>query len=321
MELNSPMRRRTFTRALSGAIAAAALPSVLLAQSRKPIRIGAAISLSGRYSDSAAFIRDGYKLFIDETNAAGGIGGRPLELVVYDDASSPDTGRVLAERLINRDEVSLILGPYSSPITDAIAGVCERAQVPMLASIASDAGIWERRVLKWTFQAFLSSTYDQESFLSIALTRQCIERGLNVKGFHFITASEGASKSALGTNVAGIFGRSAWEPTLKSAANQRFVAAFQKQYDRAPSYHAATAYASGQVAGAALSTTTDKAGLQKFFATQKVNTVMGNYQVNDRGIQVGYHYVGVQWQGDRAVVVWPDAERQASPIWPKPRWT
>ena len=107
-------------------------------------------------------------------NAKGGINGRPVQVVVYDDESNPDTGRVLAERLIDRDGVLAILGPYSSPITDAIATATERAQVPMLGTIASDSSIWERRKLRWSFQAFPSSDFDHEGFLKIL----CVKGGI-----------------------------------------------------------------------------------------------------------------------------------------------
>jgi branched-chain amino acid transport system substrate-binding protein len=97
----------------------------------------------------------------------GGIAGRPVALTIYDDESNPDTGRVLVQRLIDRDGVLAILGPYSSPITDAEAVVCERAEVPLLGTIASDSSIWTRRKLRWSFQAFPSSDFDHQGFLSI----------------------------------------------------------------------------------------------------------------------------------------------------------
>jgi branched-chain amino acid transport system substrate-binding protein len=137
------------------------------ARAADPIKLGASLSLTGRFSDSAKYCQEGYLLWSDEVNAKGGIGGRPVQVVIYDDESNPDTGRVLAERLIDRDGVVAILGPYSSPITDAIATAVERAQVPMIGTIASDSSIWNRRKLRWSFQGFPSSDYDHEGFLNI----------------------------------------------------------------------------------------------------------------------------------------------------------
>ena len=137
------------------------------ARAADPIKLGASLSLTGRFSDSAKYCQEGYLLWSDEVNGRGGIGGRPVQVVIYDDESNPDTGRVLAERLIDRDGATVILGPYSSPITDAMATAVERAQVPMIGTIASDSSIWNRRKLRWSFQGFPSSDYDHEGFLTI----------------------------------------------------------------------------------------------------------------------------------------------------------
>lgn len=137
------------------------------ARAADPIKLGASLSLTGRFSDSAKYCQEGYLLWSEQVNAKGGIGGRPVQVVIYDDESNPDTGRVLAERLIDRDGATVMLGPYSSPITDAIATAVERAQVPMIGTIASDSSIWNRRRLRWSFQGFPSSDYDHEGFLNI----------------------------------------------------------------------------------------------------------------------------------------------------------
>lgn len=147
---------------------AAATFSIGRAYAADPLKFGASLSMTGRFSDSAKYVQEGYVLWAEQVNAKGGIKGRPVEVVTYDDESNPDTGRVLAERLIDRDGVFAILGPYSSPITDAMATACERAQVPMVGTIASDSSIWARRKLRWSFQGFTSSDYDHEGFLKIA---------------------------------------------------------------------------------------------------------------------------------------------------------
>jgi branched-chain amino acid transport system substrate-binding protein len=162
------LSRRTFLRtgaAVLGASAARRLAAP--AEAADAIKLGASLSLTGRFSDSAKYLQEGYLLWSEHLNGKGGIAGRPVQVVVYDDESNPDTGRVLAERLIDRDGVVAILGPYSSPITDAMATATERAQVPMVGTIASDSSIWERRKLRWTFQAFPSSDYDHEGFLKV----------------------------------------------------------------------------------------------------------------------------------------------------------
>jgi branched-chain amino acid transport system substrate-binding protein len=161
------MRRISRRAALSGGAAALAGLALRPAYSADPIKLGASLSLTGRFSDSAKYTQEGYRLWEAEVNAKGGVSGRPVALTIYDDESNPDTGRVLAQRLIDLDGVVAILGPYSSPITDAEAVVVERAQTPMLGTIASDSSIWTRRKLKWSFQAFPSSQYDHQGFLDV----------------------------------------------------------------------------------------------------------------------------------------------------------
>ena len=382
-------------RRLLGATATAALGATLAAPARaaEPIRLGASLSLTGRFSDSAKYAQEGYLLWVEQVNAAGGLKGAPVKLTIYDDQSNPDSGRVLAQRLIDRDGVIAILGPYSSPITDAEAVAVERAQVPMLGTIASDSSIWTRRHFHWSFQAFPSSDYDHEGFLrivqargghkvaiifeqspfsiaakdwamahagemnlslqafgyapggqdfraiiehivafgadavsmggyyqpSIALTRQMAERGFNPAGYQFIEAANGTSKDALGANVQGIFGRTAWAAALETAGNAAFVDAYTRRFKRAPSYHSAAAYAAGQTLQAAiLAKGANRAGIRDFLAASQVPTVMGTFRVNARGQQVGYRYTVIQWQDGAPRVV--SANGKAPIIWPKPKW-
>lgn len=364
------------------------------ADAADPLKLGASLSLTGRFSDSAKYVQEGYLLWSEQVNAKGGIGGRPVQVIVYDDESKPDTGRVLAERLIDRDGVLAILGPYSSPITDAMATATERAQVPMIATIASDSSIWERRKLRWTFQAFPSSDFDHEPFLkvvaqkggikklaivyeeapfsiaakewalkklkemnlpadafgynpgaqdfrsiierivasgadavsmggyyqpSIALTRQMIERGYQPLAYHFIQASDGVTKDALGPNCEGIFGRSAWEATIDTPANKAFVQAYRGRFGRVPSYHSAAAYAAGQVYEAALKAKgADRKTIRDVLASGTIDTVVGSFHANAKGQQEGYRYTMIQWQGGVSKVV---GAGSATPVvWPKPKW-
>ena len=61
------------------------LPLAAYGESLKPIRIGATVSFSGRFSEPSAMVHDGYRLWEKQVNQHGGLMGRPVELVVYDD--------------------------------------------------------------------------------------------------------------------------------------------------------------------------------------------------------------------------------------------
>jgi branched-chain amino acid transport system substrate-binding protein len=109
-----------------------------------PLRIGASISLTGAYSRTGKELLNGYQLWAEQANARGGIMGRRVELVTYDDTSDPETGARLFEKLISEDKVDLILGPYSSPVTLAASTVTEKYGYPMIVSGASATDIWTR---------------------------------------------------------------------------------------------------------------------------------------------------------------------------------
>jgi branched-chain amino acid transport system substrate-binding protein len=132
------MRRR-----ISGAhvLAAGAVATVLLAAFAGAAKVegdtvvlGAAVSLTGKYSVNGKNTKDGYDLAVKRINEMGGVkvGGKAykLKVVYYDDESTPARGAQLAERLISQDGVKFVLGAYSSGLTKAIAPVTEKYRVP-----------------------------------------------------------------------------------------------------------------------------------------------------------------------------------------------
>jgi branched-chain amino acid transport system substrate-binding protein len=98
------------------------------------LRIGASISQTGPYAAPGQNQLRGYRLCVKHTNEKGGVLGRKLELVVEDDQSQPATAARIYERLITQDRVDAILGPYASPITEAVADVNEKHRMPMVAT-------------------------------------------------------------------------------------------------------------------------------------------------------------------------------------------
>ena len=91
-------------------IVAFGLASVPLpAGAQTPIRIGASMSVTGTYAKPGTYQRDGYEVCIDELNAKGGLLGRKVELVIYDDQSQPATAVRLYEKLITEDKVDAVM--------------------------------------------------------------------------------------------------------------------------------------------------------------------------------------------------------------------
>src|SRR5438034_3143175 len=116
----------------------------LFADAQGPIRIGASLSLTGTYAKLGKNQQEGYQLCQKERNAKGGLLGRKIELVVYDDQSLPPTGVRLYEKLITEDKVDAVMGPYSSPITEAVANVTEKYKKVMVSPLAATTSIFKK---------------------------------------------------------------------------------------------------------------------------------------------------------------------------------
>jgi branched-chain amino acid transport system substrate-binding protein len=135
---------KTFLRGFVGAIALLALAGSTGSLAQAPIKIGASLSLTGTYAQPGSYQREGYELCQDHLNAKGGILGRKVEFVFYDDQSMPATGVRLYEKLITEDKVDAVMGPYSSPITEAVANVSEKYQKVMVSPLAATTSIFKK---------------------------------------------------------------------------------------------------------------------------------------------------------------------------------
>ena len=94
-----------------------------------PIRVGIPVSLTGQFSLQGSQTLAGVRAWADDVNASGGltIDGlqRDIELIWHDDESRRGPVRAITERLIVKDQVDLLVGPYSSVLTNAAAEVAQ----------------------------------------------------------------------------------------------------------------------------------------------------------------------------------------------------
>jgi branched-chain amino acid transport system substrate-binding protein len=135
---------KTFLRGFVGAMTLVALAGSTGALAQAPIKIGASLSLTGTYAQPGSYQKEGYELCQDHLNAKGGLLGRKIEFVFYDDQSMPATGVRLYEKLITEDKVDAVMGPYSSPITEAVANVSEKYQKVMVSPLAATTSIFKK---------------------------------------------------------------------------------------------------------------------------------------------------------------------------------
>ena len=147
---NNAVERTAGSHSLAAALIAAVVASGLSlgtgprAEAQPPLRIGASLSQTGSFAVLGQDQLRGYQLCVKHANEKGGVLGRRIELYVEDDQSNAATAVAIYEKLITRDKVDAILGPYSSPITEAVADVNEKHKMPMVAPVAATTSIFKK---------------------------------------------------------------------------------------------------------------------------------------------------------------------------------
>ena len=110
------LTRRGFTAAGLAAAATASLPPGAARAAPKPLRIGFSIAQSGGLAAGGKAGLLAIGIWRDEVNAKGGILGRPVELVAYDDQSNAAAAPALYSKLIDVDAVDILLSPYGTNV-------------------------------------------------------------------------------------------------------------------------------------------------------------------------------------------------------------
>lgn len=122
--------------------------TIALSFSQDILKLGAAVSFSGKYAKEGELLKRGYELWKDRVNSLGGIkvGNRryKVEIVYYDDQSDPKTTAKLVEKLITEDGIRFILGPYGSSQVFASAGVVEKYGAIMVQGGGASSKIYKQ---------------------------------------------------------------------------------------------------------------------------------------------------------------------------------
>jgi branched-chain amino acid transport system substrate-binding protein len=397
--MDTPMRRKLLSLAISDiALVVAAVVAVPgLVQAQQPIRIGATMSETGSYATQGVPARAGYLLCQKHVNDKGGILGRKVEFLIYDDKSNSKAAVALYEKLIVEDKVDAVMGPYGSSLTEAVAPVTEKHRKVHVSPLAATSSIWEkgrryifmvlppaelflaglidmasRNGLKTVaiieedslfpkaagkgavelakkkgmevvlHESYATGTKDFSAILAkikaantdvlgmaasslgdfIVVARQLKEKDINVKMF----GNSGAVaefQQELGKTAEFAYGLSAWEPSLPNPGIKEFVEAYQKEFNKAPSFHAAGAYGSCQIfmEAARRAGSLDSEKLREQLLKLKTKTIFSDYAVDERGYQLANKGLFIQWQDGVKVVVWPDELATGKPRFPTPPWS
>jgi len=371
-----------------------------LSMAQQPIRIGVSLSITGKqYSVQGGYGREGYLLCQKHVNAQGGVLGRPIQFVIYDDGSDEKTAARLYEKLIAEDKVDAVLGPYGSAITDAVADVTDKHRKLMIAPMAATTSIWEkgrrylimmlapvegiseglldlaarnglkrlavikldglvanaaakgagelakRTGLELVFsETYPSGTTDFSDVLTrvkatrsdilvaasirlqdlVTITRQMREVDLNVGMFSAVPYGLLPDYyKQLEKAAEFVYSGSFWETGLPYPGNREFVAAYEREFNRAPAVQSAGAYAACQLFAETVRRTRslDSDKLREALLTLKTKTVLGAFAIDERGFQIAHKAITIQWQDGKQVVVWPDELLFGKVRFPTPPWS
>lgn len=189
--------RRVLVGALVGA--AVLVPSAYAQAPGQPIKIGVIASQTG----PAAFIGDpilkSVQLATDQINQAGGINGRKIQLIAYDDEGSPDKALTFAKRLVTADQVSLIIGPNLSSTVRAALPTIEASGMPVIFNTP----VWEPAPRSVQFSVYPS----EETSYRVAL-KALQDRGVKTLAVLATTDITGESGHTWLTKLASSYGLS-----------------------------------------------------------------------------------------------------------------
>jgi branched-chain amino acid transport system substrate-binding protein len=150
-----------YTSSLAAALLMLCVSTLVMADD-DTITLGAAVSLTGKYSTNGKHTKNGYDLGVKVINDNGGVvvNGKHYKIAIkyYDDESTPARGTQLAERLISQDNIKYLLGPYSSGLTKAMAPITEQYKVPMVEANGAAVDLFNKG---YKFLFALLSTTDQ----------------------------------------------------------------------------------------------------------------------------------------------------------------
>ncbi|MCL5734169.1 MAG: ABC transporter substrate-binding protein [Actinobacteria bacterium] len=126
----------------------------------EPIKIGDIVPLSGAEAQDGTRIRQAAELAVQQINGAGGINGRPIELVFEDGQGDPTASSAAAVKLVTQDKVVALLGAYESSATAAVMPIAAQYEIPLVTALSWDESLTQQGN-KWFFRAAVTQQLAQ----------------------------------------------------------------------------------------------------------------------------------------------------------------
>jgi len=161
------MNRTIWATIGAGLVGSALLAGPVAAQDT--IKIGVTQPLTGAFAASGNYVTEGAKIAEAQINAAGGVLGKKIQLVIEDNKSNPTEAVATAEKLIGKDKVPVMLGAWSSTLTLAVMPKLMEYGVPMLVETSSSGKITTSGN-PWVFRISPTSEMEAKAFMPTVKT-------------------------------------------------------------------------------------------------------------------------------------------------------
>jgi branched-chain amino acid transport system substrate-binding protein len=135
-------------------------------EEKEPFVIGMSLGLTGGFARWSELGKLACEIWRDKINAEGGILGRQVELIIYDDTSDSKVATSMYERLLGVDKVDAVVGPFSSGIASAVQPVIEKYGIPVIHPLCSNPMVYLDDY-EWMFGTFGDSTDISEPLLRL----------------------------------------------------------------------------------------------------------------------------------------------------------
>ena len=141
----STLSRRTLLAAVALLALTATAFAACAQANAEPIKVGHYGSMTGKEATFGQSTDNGIRLAIEEINSAGGLNGRPIEIITYDTkGESAEAGKAVT-RLITSDKVTAVLGEVASTLSLAGGAVCQEKGVPMISPSSTNPSVTRGR--------------------------------------------------------------------------------------------------------------------------------------------------------------------------------
>jgi branched-chain amino acid transport system substrate-binding protein len=163
------------------------------------IKFGLVAAMSGQSAKSGEAITRGLSLAIDEINAAGGVLGKKVELVVRDDESNPAKGVVAARELVQREKIAVLFGGLDTPVSMAIVPFANQSKVPFMGVWAAGTAITRNGAAdNYVFRVSAVDALVDKALVDYAMKKYAIKKpGMILINNPWGESNEGGLKTAL----------------------------------------------------------------------------------------------------------------------------